>query len=190
MECYSCGRAAERRCVRCHRPYCQAHGGGARPFCRECLSPARAAPSGAVYRGSLLALLTGAGIAIWLLVSPPALPGELEPGEPLMGQMRPPPASVGAQPSPSPAPSPTPTPTLTPAPTPTPSPTPTPTPTPALPRFVDYEVQPGDTLLGIAERFPRPGVSTLEQAQAIAFWNNVDFYNPNIRPGDRLKIPQ
>ncbi len=181
MECYSCGRAAERRCVRCHRPYCQAHGGGPRPFCRDCLSPLRAAPSGLPYRGSLLALLVGAGIAVWLLVRPPSLPGETETGEPLTREMRPPAAAVSEGP--------TPTPTVVPSPTPTPTPPP-PTPTPSLPNFVDYEVQPGDTLLSIAERYPRPGVSALEQAQAIAFWNNVDFYNPAIRPGDRLKIPQ
>jgi len=177
MECYACGRAAERRCLRCHRPYCQGHGGGARPFCRDCLSPLRAVPSGATYRGSLLALLVAAGLAIWLLVRPPAPPREREAGEPLPGPMRAAAAPAGSQ-------------QPTPTPPPIPTPTPPPTPTPALPNFVDYEVQPGDTLLGIAQRYPRPGVSALEQAQAIAFWNNIDYFSPTIRPGQQLKIPQ
>ncbi len=192
MECYACGQAAERKCVRCHRPYCQAHGGGPRPFCRDCLSPVRAAPSGATYRGSLVALLAAVGIAVWLLVSPPELPGESQAGEPLTGEVRPPAGSDlrSSGPSLSPGGTPTPSATPTPAATPTPTPSPAATPTPALPNFVDYEVQEGDTLLSIAERYPRPGVSAYEQAQAIAFWNKIDFDNPAIRPGDRLKVPQ
>ncbi|GAB4562657.1 MAG: hypothetical protein Kow0047_10920 [Anaerolineae bacterium] len=66
-------------------------------------------------------------------------------------------------------------PIITPVPTATPSPSPTPTPTPII-----YEVQPGDTLWGIAQRFGLP-------VEILALANELD--DPNlIRPGQRLLI--
>ena len=68
MDCYACSNEASRQCRRCSRVYCEVHGGD---LCAECLSPTSALPSFNLYRGSLLALLVGTAIAIWLLVRPP-----------------------------------------------------------------------------------------------------------------------
>ena len=67
MECYACDNSATRQCRRCARVYCEIHGG---ELCAECLNPASALPSFNLYRGSLLALLVGTAVALWLLVQP------------------------------------------------------------------------------------------------------------------------
>src|ERR1700694_1972257 len=68
MEGYACSNKATRQCRRCARVYCELHGGD---LCAECLSPASSLPSFNLYRGSLLALLIGSAIAMWLIVRPP-----------------------------------------------------------------------------------------------------------------------
>src|SRR5947208_1867407 len=81
MECYACDREATQRCSRCGNAYCSEHGGdpdapGGQALCAECLDPVSATPSGTVFRASLFALLGTSVLALWLLVRPPALPGE------------------------------------------------------------------------------------------------------------------
>src|SRR3972149_2850220 len=81
MDCYLCDNEAFQRCPRCGNPYCRDHGedpsaGPGQGLCAACPTPANAAPSGAFSRASLLALLLGSVLALWLLVRPPGLPGE------------------------------------------------------------------------------------------------------------------
>ncbi|HEX5939134.1 MAG TPA: LysM peptidoglycan-binding domain-containing protein [Dehalococcoidia bacterium] len=73
MHCYACEKEAEQQCQRCGKLYCEDHGDN---LCGECLNPASAVPSPTIYRGSLLALVAGTAIVIWLLLAPPALPGD------------------------------------------------------------------------------------------------------------------
>lgn len=73
MHCYACGKEPEQQCRRCAKLYCEDHGDN---LCGDCLNPASAVPSPTIYRGSLLALIAGTAIVIWLLIAPPALPGD------------------------------------------------------------------------------------------------------------------
>lgn len=168
MECYTCGREAGQRCPRCNNPFCGEHG---QELCARCLNPASAVPSGGVFRASLLLLLAGSVLALWLLVRPPALPGS--------------PSEAGLPPVPSPEPSPQPFPTLTPSPAASPTPEPASTPQPSTPAPegpIEYTVVEGDTIYSIAEKF---GV-TVEDLLAINGLTEDDF----IHPGDVLLIPQ
>lgn len=79
MYCFACENEAQQQCQRCQRLYCENHGDN---LCGECLNPASAVPSPAIYRGSLLALIVGTAVVAWLLLAPPALPGDaVEVGE-------------------------------------------------------------------------------------------------------------
>jgi len=126
MDCYLFDNEASQRCPRCGNPYCGDHG---EDLCADCLNPVNAAPSGAFFRTSLLALLLGSVLALWLLVRPPGLPGD---------------SSGVVIPEASPQPT-----------TPTASPTPTavPTPTAEPPAPIEYTVVDGDTWYGIAEAY-------------------------------------
>src|SRR3990172_6953571 len=73
MNCYLCENEASQRCPRCGNPFCGDHG---EDLCADCLNPVNAAPSGAVFRASLRALLLCSVLALWLLVRPPGLPGD------------------------------------------------------------------------------------------------------------------
>jgi LysM repeat protein len=162
MSCYACGRDAIHRCPRCAKPYCDQHGG---ELCAACQDPSSAIPSGAVFRGALLALLVASVLALWLLIRPP---GDDESGA-QAGQpsaTRTPVATATARPSPSVSPtgtpgvSPTPgggTPSASPTPEATPTvqatTTPVPSPTPEPSPFLEYTVQPGDSLSSIAAQF-------------------------------------
>jgi LysM repeat protein len=173
IQCYACDNQATHQCRRCARVYCQLHGGD---LCAECLSPASSLPSFNLYRGSLLALLIGTAVAIWLIVRPP---GSGNGGEVIISQVTP--TAIVSQGTRTPtAGSPT---VATPG-TPTPG-TPQPTETPA-PRT--YEVQDGDTLIGIAEQFAPPGVDPFAYAQQIASANGIGS-DQLINPGDVLTLP-
>ncbi|MBI1886018.1 MAG: LysM peptidoglycan-binding domain-containing protein [Chloroflexi bacterium] len=181
MECYACGEEANQRCLRCGNAYCPDHGrvpsAGGQAFCADCLSPAGAAPSGAVFRGSLLALLVGAVLALWLLIRPPELPGESSNAlQPLPDQ----PIDITPTPSPlSPA-----TPTPRPEASATPKPKRTATPKPKAtktPSFFEYTVQEGDTLYDIATAYGM-------DPEDLAAINGID--DPSlIQPGDVIRIP-
>src|SRR3972149_5553521 len=96
MDCYLCDNEASQRCPRCGNPYCGDHGDD---LCADCLNPVNAAPSGAFFRASLLALLLGSLPALWLLVHPPGLPGDL--GGVVIPEASPQPATPAASPTPS-----------------------------------------------------------------------------------------
>jgi len=181
MECYACSNQATRQCRRCARVYCEVHGGD---LCAECLSPASALPSFNLYRGSLLALLVGTAVALWLLVRPPG-PGDAQ--EVVITELTPTPIVTEVESTPGPA---TPVPTArTPAAggSPTPSTSPTPEQT-AEPR--EYIVQEGDTLTAIAERFAPPGVDPFQYAALIVAASDslVSAEDP-LQPGQVLVLP-
>lgn len=181
MRCYACDHDATRQCRRCSRLYCEDHGAD---VCNECLAPSSGLPTLLAYRGSLLALLAGVAIGVWLLVRPPG-DGEST------TTLAPSPAAetpVSRTTAPSPAQGTSTPPMRTPTAVPTPSPALTPSPTPPPPAR-EYVVQEGDSLVGIAEQFAPPGVSPIDYARRIAELNGIDFNNPVINPGDVLRLP-
>ena len=190
MTCYVCGKEATHRCPRCAKLYCDEHGDD---LCAACQDPASAIPSGAVFRGSLLALLVASILALWLLIQPPGLPGG-EPGEEAVLPLPTitPVALTSPTPTPTATPTATPTPTASPtaeatpspttSPTPEPTPTPTPTPTPEPPPFTEYEVQPGDTLSSIAQAFG----TTIDEIVRI---NGLESQDVIISVGQKLLVP-
>jgi hypothetical protein len=187
MDCYLCDKEATLRCPRCANPFCPDHGeepstGSGQALCDDCLSPVNAAPSGAFFRGSLLALLLVSVLALWFLVRPPGLPGEgsgvlVPEGSPLPSPLPITPSPAAVTPTPE-----TPVAEETVAPTPTPTPPP-PTPTePPAPEPVEYTVVEGDTWYGIADAY---GVD----AESLAAYNGLTL-DDIIQPGNVLLIPQ
>ena len=173
MDCYLCDNEASQRCPRCGNPFCGDHG---EDLCADCLNPVNAAPSGAVFRASLLAMLLGSVLALWLLVRPPGLPGDS--AEIAIPQASPQPITPAAV-------SPTPTPPVASAttePTPVPTAVPTPTPTEAPPAPIEYTVVDGDTWSGIAEAY---GID----AESLAAYNGLTL-DDFLQPGQVLTIPQ
>jgi len=128
-----------------------------------------AAPSVVAFRASLLGLLVGSVLALWLLVRPPGLPGESSEAQipPLAEE-----SSPGATPTAVAAGA---------AAEPSPTAVPAPEPTPEGP--LTYTVVEGDTLYGIADAF---GIS----AEDLAAANGIDINDPLINIGDELIIPQ
>jgi LysM repeat protein len=191
MSCYVCGKEATHRCPRCAKLYCDEHGDD---LCAACQDPASAIPSGAVFRGSLLALLVASILALWLLIQPPGLPGGEAGEEAVLPLPTITPAAASPTATPSATPTATPTPTVTPSPTPEatasptltatpePTPTPTPTPTPEPPPFIEYEVQSGDTLSSIAQSFG----TTIDELVRI---NGLASQDVIISVGQKLLVP-
>ncbi len=176
MECYACSNEATRQCRRCARVFCEVHGGD---LCAECLSPASSLPSFNVYRGSLLALLLGSAIALWLIVRPP---GSSDGGEVVVNDS---PTAAATQIARTRTPRPTSRPAATIAGQATPeraTETPEDTSQP-------YEVLDGDTLLSIAERFAPPGVATFDYATQIAAASGLSSVDDDITPGQILTLP-
>lgn len=183
MECYACENEATRQCRRCARVYCEVHGGD---LCAECLNPSSALPSFNLYRGSLLALLVGTAVALWLIVRPPTssdssggvvLP--LTPTEVV--------TAVVATATPEDVETPeltTPTAAVTAGPTSTEEPEATDT-----PAAREYIVQSGDTLLGIAEQFAPPGIDPVTYAANIAAASGMSSVEEPITPGQVLILP-
>lgn len=66
--CHYCDNPAEAECPTCGRLYCSEHG---EDVCLRCMAPESAAPSAAVYRGSVLALVIATLVVVFLLVRPP-----------------------------------------------------------------------------------------------------------------------
>ena len=163
MDCYLCDNEASQRCPRCGNPYCGDHG---EDLCADCLNPVNAAPSGAFFRASLLALLLGSVLALWLLVRPPGLPSDSS-------------GFVIPEASPQPV---TPTPAASATAEPTPTPTAVPTTTAELPAPIEYTVVDDDTWYGIAEAF---GVDAASLAAANGL--TLDDF---LQPGQLLTIPQ
>jgi len=167
MKCYSCTNDATQECRRCGRLYCDEHGD---ELCAECLKPSGALPSFLLYRGSLLALLLGTAVALFLLLRPPE-----EASQSGFTIVEPTPTTAVAR-----------TPTAgTPAATPTVIASVTPT-----PGAVQYTVQEGDTLFDIAAQFQPPGESLTDYADRLAAANGLDPSNPLLHPGQTLTIPK
>lgn len=185
MKCYACDKDAVQECRRCGRLYCSDHGD---ELCAECLRPASALPSYALYRGSLLALLIGTAVALWLLLKPPEKASESIPSV-IMPTAA---ATVTARPSPMTPTTATPL-TSTPAGTPAGTPVGTPATTPAAtntPGVNEYTVEEGDSLYSIAEKFLPPGEEIGDFARRIAEANDLSFEDPLIQPGQTLRIPR
>jgi hypothetical protein len=172
MECYACSNEATRQCRRCARVFCELHGG---ELCAECMNPASSLPSFNLYRGSLLALLVGTAVALWLLVQPPGQSDSRQ---------------VQLEITPSPVVSEDETPARTPtrlARTATPETTPgAPTEAPAV---REYVVQEGDDLFSIAAATAPPGVDPVAYAQQIADASGLSSVDEPITPGQTLVLP-
>lgn len=169
MKCYSCINDAVQECRRCGRLYCDEHGD---ELCAECLKPAGALPSFLLYRGSLLALLLGTAVALWLVLKPPE---EASQSAPSILQ----PTATAALPGR----------TGTPETAATPAPTLIVTAT-ATPGALEYTVQEGDSLFDIASRFLPPGEAIPDFAARIAAANGLDPADPLLHPGQTLHIPK
>ncbi len=182
MDCYVCENEATRQCRRCARVYCEVHGGD---LCAECLNPASALPSFNLYRGSLLALLIGTAIALWLLVQPPGSGGG---GETQIGIINlTPTLIVTEEPIGTPETPPSPT-AETPAATGSPTPEPTAT-VEETPEQRTYVVQSGDTLTAIAEQFAPAGVDPFDYAEQIASASGLSSTTELITTGQVLVLP-
>lgn len=188
MRCFQCDDEATQECPRCGALYCDAHGDA---LCARCMDPALAMPSYRVYRGSILALLVGSVVAVWLLVLPPAGADQDGPPQALSGLVNTP-TPVASTPTPTPTATATSTAEATgtateePEDTATPTPTSTPTPTPQAEQT--YTVQPGDTLFAIAERFAPAGTDISTFANRIATANNIVDHTA-LQIGQVLVIP-
>ena len=180
MDCYSCEHPAINACKRCAKPYCDDHGNT--QYCAECLRPSSALPSFNLYRASLLTMLVGTAVAVFLFVRPPGDNGGASPV--VVGRSSPTPTASGGTVQPT-------IPPRTPAPTTTAS-TPTPAGTPAATEspFIEYTVQPGDTLLDIAAANLPPGDDLTAYAQAIANLNGINIDDPIINEGQILLLPR
>ncbi len=159
MDCYACDNQATRQCRHCSRVYCEVHGDD---LCAECLRPASALPSFNLYRGSLLVLLIGTAVSLWLLVRPPGT-GDGE--EVALAVTATAVVSAATETPDGPALDSTGTPGLT------PTSTIEATPTAAL---RTYEVQPGDTIGSIAAQFAPPGVDDSQYQIAIILLNGLE----------------
>lgn len=175
MECYSCDNQATRQCRRCSRVYCEVHGDD---LCAECLRPASALPPFNLYRGSLLVLLVGTAISLWLLVRPPGT-GD---GEEVAL------AEVTATAIVSPATETPDGPALDSTGTPGITPTSTIEVTPTA-ELRTYEVQPGDTMGSIATQFAPPGVDVTQYQVGIVLLNGLEDED-SLTPGQVLLLPE
>jgi LysM repeat protein len=197
VTCYACEREPTQQCPRCGRPYCDDHGD---EVCDICTAPASGVPSFNLYRGSLLALLIGTALAVWLIIQPAGGQSEATP--------RPrevtPTSITGAGRLTTPAPGQTVSPgtpaatqaagmpqsgaTGTPASGATPAPTATAIGTPATGSgATEYTVASGDTLSGICGRL-RPNLNNVECVEQIVRLNNLSSADA-ISPGQRLRLP-
>jgi hypothetical protein len=177
MTCFACENAPTQQCPRCGRPYCDDHG---EDVCDSCLAPASGLPSFTLYRGSLLALLIGTALAVWLLIQPPG------------GESDAPPAGTII----------TPTPVLSAETTPgaestlvlggTPGTNPTQAPgaaeTPSSGGTTTYTVQSGDSLFGICAEIA-PALDPDECTSQVVELNDLPDAE-TISVGQELVIPQ
>jgi nucleoid-associated protein YgaU len=66
--CHYCEDDAVTRCATCGRLFCDDHG---EDVCLRCMAPESATPSVVAFRGSLVALVVGTLVAVFLVLSPP-----------------------------------------------------------------------------------------------------------------------
>lgn len=214
VECFLCEQDAVRECVRCGAVYCDAHGDD---LCERCADPALAMPSHRLYRGSLIALVAGSVLALWLLLRPPddapggaaaplvtpparfvlapggdgadggATPSATPDASPTPEDTPTPEATPTPEPAPEDTPEPEPSPEPTPEDTPTPEPTPDPTPASA-PAVTEYTVQAGDAVWSIARELAPQGTDYEDFANRIADLNDLGP-GSTLRIGQVLRIP-
>ena len=199
VDCYSCEQPATNACKRCARPYCDDHGNAT--YCAGCLQPSSALPSFNLYRGTLLALLVGTAVAVFLILRPP---GQTRGAAPVaVGKSTPTATAAGGTVQPTVAAK-TPETTTTPDGTGTAEPgtpgaaTGTPdgsatagaTPAGTVSPFNEHVVVSGDTLLGIAQDNLPPGDDVVKFAKAIAALNGLDYENPSLSIGETLLLPK
>jgi len=160
--CHYCDRPAESECPTCGRLYCSEHG---EEVCLRCLAPESATPSALSYRGSILALIVGTLVTVFLVISPPESKSKADPGRTIATAT---PAILATATATRPGGSPTAARTpLTPAatgstsPAASASPSTTSSATPGGER--SYTVAAGDTLSGIATRF----ATTVDEIRAL-----------------------
>jgi hypothetical protein len=183
MTCFACDREPLYQCPRCGRPYCDEHG---EEVCASCLQPTSGLPSYTLYRGSLLALLVGAALALWLLIQPS---GSSEGDTGLRPVIVTPTSAAavttqrpaGTQPAGT-APAGTTTPGA--AITGTPRPTVTTTPSAAA---GEYTVASGDSLSGICAS-QRPALANADCVERIRTLNNLTA-DSVLSIGQRLRLP-
>jgi len=198
MTCFACEQEPTQQCSRCGRPYCDDHG---EELCDACLNPASGVPSFSLYRGSLLALLIGACLSIWLFVQPNSSSGE--------SALRPvvvTPTPAAARTLTTPAPGTTQVPGTTPGgalPTQalaggtpvgtrpagtTPAAGATPPATAASGGIGEVEVRSGDTLSAICERVKPTAMTVTECVDRVVALNSLSRADA-ISVGDKLKVP-
>jgi len=175
VDCYSCERPAINACKRCAKTYCDEHGNA--QYCAECLQPSSALPSFNLYRASLLTMLVGTAVAVFLFVRPPGESGGAAPV--IVGQSSPTPTASGGTVQPTIPPR-TPVPSASPA-----TPTAAASPTPA---FLQYTVQDGDTLFDIALANLPPGDDLQAYVDAIASLNGIGVEDP-LAVGTVIQLP-
>lgn len=184
ITCFACEQEPTQQCPRCGRPYCDDHG---EEVCDACLEPASALPSLTLYRGSLVALLLGTLLAVWLILQPPGDTADSAVAPQVVTPTVPPTVQVTAT---APAAG-----TTTTAPTPgtqqtPPAATATTAPageTPAASGTTSYTVQSGDTLFGICSN-----LSSLDPEECVerALELNSITDPGAIGIGETLTIPQ
>lgn len=171
-ECHYCENPAEHQCPTCGRLYCDEHGDDT---CLRCESPESAMPGVWTYRGTLLALVAGVAVTVYLLVSPPEerqSPAAPRPtASATVTPTRPPGTATRAAGTPGTATGGTVAPTGTPtggAPSPTQGPR-------------TYTVQSGDVLSAIAQRFG----TTVDAILAV----NPGLQANTLTPGQVITLP-
>jgi hypothetical protein len=190
MTCFACDEEPTQQCTRCGRPYCDDHG---EELCDACTHPASGLPSFTLYRGSLLALLVGTALAIWLLVQPNSTQGEsalrpvvLTPTAPARGATQP--ATGGApagatRPAGATAVAGNSTPGAT-----QPAAAPPAASTPAA-GVGEVEVRSGDTISSICERVKPAAMTVPDCVERVVALNGLANAN-DISIGNKLKVPQ
>ena len=180
VTCFACEREPEQQCARCGRPYCSDHG---EELCDACLQPASGVPSFTLYRGSLLALLIGTALAVWLLIQPGG--GD---GETAFRPVAVPTSSdtgVATQvPSESPLAG-----TASPGPVATQEPTPVPVETAVPGGMQVYVVEPGDVLSLVCQELAPPSMSVADCIDEVVLRNGLSSPD-DISVGEELLIPQ
>ena len=183
LTCFACEREPTQQCPRCGRPYCDEHG---EELCDACLEPASGVPSFTLYRGSLLALLVGTALAVYLLIQPSS--GDEGSGfQPVVVT----PTTTAAA-NQTPAAGQTPSGTTTPGAATSPTATRTGTPvsgTPPPSGTKEYTVVSGDTLSAICERQKPASMTVPDCVERVVALNSLANAN-DISVGQKLLVPQ
>lgn len=181
VSCFACDQEPTQQCPRCGRPYCDEHG---EELCDACLEPASGVPSFTLYRGSLLALLVGTALAVYLLIQPSGgqeqgalAPVVITPTTTAAANRTPPAAQTPAATASPGAAAPTATRTGTP-----------PSGTPAPAGTKEYTVKSGDTLSAICEREKPASMTVPDCIDRVVALNTLTNAN-DIQPGQRLLLP-